>query len=151
MTCILVAQSVNPLGSNSTQENSPRNSPDFASSPARFGWPAHSKHTAAACIDFFTYSDDHGSRQSGLCSESGAVASEQARTCVNLPIISSGFKTAAGIRGLCARLWLTYVIAKGRSEFWDRDQLTSIIDNNEFAPKNVWMGSCQMRWVWRSL
>ena len=53
-----------PIGSNSTQENPPRNSPYFASSPARLGWPARSRH---ACIDFFTYSDDHWSRQSGLC------------------------------------------------------------------------------------
>ena len=33
-------------------------------------------------------------------SESGAVGSEQARTYVGLPIISSGFETAAGVRGL---------------------------------------------------
>ena len=33
-------------------------------------------------------------------SESGAVGSWQVRTYVGLPITSSGFETAAGVRGL---------------------------------------------------
>ena len=33
-------------------------------------------------------------------SESGAVAVKQARIYVDLPVISRGFETAAGIRGL---------------------------------------------------
>ena len=37
--------SLTPIGSYSTHENSPRNSLDFAASPARFGWPASSRHT----------------------------------------------------------------------------------------------------------
>ena len=50
--------SVNPLtptGVNSTQENSPRNSPNFATSPARLGWPARSRHTAACKRRFFSH------------------------------------------------------------------------------------------------
>ena len=46
----------NPLtsiGNNSSQENSPRNSPDFATWPARLSWPACSKHTAACMHRFF--------------------------------------------------------------------------------------------------
>ena len=55
-----------PIGSYSTHENSPMNSPDFTESLA------HATHCGMhasifACIDFFTYSDDHPCRQSGLC------------------------------------------------------------------------------------
>ena len=50
-----------------------------------------------ACIDFFTYLDDQGSRQSDLCP---SRERRQTKTYVGLPIISSGFETVAGVRGL---------------------------------------------------
>ena len=89
-----------PIGSNSIQENSPRNSPDFAASPACLGWPARSRHTAACMHQFFHILGRPGEPVVWFTSESGAVGSEQARTYVGLPIISSGFETAAGVRGL---------------------------------------------------
>ena len=52
-----------PIGSNSTQENSPRNCPRFCRIDGAFEL-ACMQH---AGIDFFTYLDDPGSRQSGLC------------------------------------------------------------------------------------
>ena len=94
---------VNPLtsiGNNSTQENSPRNSPDFATSPARLSWPACSRHTAACMHRFFHILGRPGEPAVWFMSESGAVGSWQARTYVGLPITSSGFETAAGVRGL---------------------------------------------------
>ena len=52
-----------------------------------------------ACIDFFTYSDDHPSRLSGLCpSRERSLPSRRGH--VDLPIISSGFEMAEGLRGL---------------------------------------------------
>ena len=93
----------NPLtssGNNSTQENSPRNSPDFATSPARLSWPACSRHTAACMHRFFHILWRPGEPAVWFMSESGAVGSWQARTYVGLPITSSGFETAADVRGL---------------------------------------------------
>ena len=89
-----------PIGSNSTQENSPRNSPDFAASPACFGWPARSRHTAACMHRFFHILRRPRELAVWFMSKLGVVAFEQARTCVDLLIISSGFETAAGVRGL---------------------------------------------------
>ena len=88
------------IGNNSTQENSPRNSPDFAMSPARLSWPACSKHTAACMHRFFHILGRLGEPAVWFMSESGAVGSWQARTYVGLSITSSGFETAAGVRGL---------------------------------------------------
>ena len=93
----------NPLttiGSYTTQENSPRNSPDFATSPARSSWPACSRHTAACMHRFFHILGRPGEPAVWFMSESGAVGSWQARTYVGLPINSSGFETAAVVRGL---------------------------------------------------
>ena len=94
-----------PIGSNSTQENSPRNSPDMPRH--QHVWAGlHAADTLRhARIDFFTYSDDHGSRQSGLCpSRERSVPSRRGHMWptyyVGLSIISSGFETAAGVRGL---------------------------------------------------
>ena len=57
-----------PIGSNSTQENSPRNSLDFAAIAGAFELACMQHDTLRhACIDFFTYLNDQGSRQSGLC------------------------------------------------------------------------------------
>ena len=40
----------NNIGSNSTHENSPMNSPDFAVSPAGFSWPVRNRHTVACML-----------------------------------------------------------------------------------------------------
>ena len=48
---------VNPLttiGSYTTHENSPGNSPDFVTPASRFGWPARSRH-AVACMHRFSH------------------------------------------------------------------------------------------------
>ena len=70
-----------PIGSPVTHENWPMNWPDFATSPARLGWPAtqqtHCGIGMHASI-FSTYSDDHPSRQSGFMSEWRAIAIEHA-------------------------------------------------------------------------
>ena len=111
--------SINPLtptGWNSTQENSPRNSPDFAASPARLSWPACSRHTAACMHRFFHILGRPGEPAVWFMSESGAVGSWQARTYVGLPIISSGFETAAGVRGL--------ILLSNNVENWDLTILT---------------------------
>ena len=89
-----------PIGSNSTQENSPRNSPNFAASPARRAGLHAADTLRHACIDFFHTLGRPGKPAVWFMSESGAVGSWQARTYVGLPIISSGFETAAGVRGL---------------------------------------------------
>ena len=94
---------LNPLtsiGNNSSQENSPRNSPDFATSPARLSWPACSRHTAACMHRFFHIFGRPGEPAVWFMSESGAIGSWQARTYVGLPITSSGSEADAGVRGL---------------------------------------------------
>ena len=51
------ASSFNPLttiGSYTTHENSPGNSPDFVTPASRFGWPARSRH-AVACMPRFSH------------------------------------------------------------------------------------------------
>ena len=53
-----------------------------------------------ACIDFFHIFGRPGEPAVWFMSESGAVGSWQARTYVGLPITSSGFEAAAGVRGL---------------------------------------------------
>ena len=58
---IVLNNPLTPIGSNSTEENSPRNSPDFAASPARWAVLHATDTLRHACIDFFTYSDDQGS------------------------------------------------------------------------------------------
>ena len=100
------AKSFNPLtsiGNNSSQENSPRNSPDFATSLARLSWPACSRHTAACMHRFFHIFGRPGQPAVWFMSESGAVGSWQARTYLGLPITSSGFEAAAVVRGLNVR------------------------------------------------
>ena len=99
-----------PIGSNSTQQNSPRNFPDFAASTARFSWPARSRHTAACMHRFFHILRQPREPTVWFMSESGAVASEQARTYVDLPIISSGFETAVRVRGLTSEPMQTHLL-----------------------------------------
>ena len=74
--------------------------PHFATSPALWGWPASSRHTAACMHRFFHVLGRPGEPAVWFMSESGTVGSWQARTYVGLLIISSGFETAAGVRGL---------------------------------------------------
>ena len=97
---IVLNNPLTTIGSYTTHENSPRNSPDFASSTAYLGWPACSRHTAACMHRFFHILGRPGEPAVWFMSESGAVGSWQARTYVGLPITSSGFETAAVVRGL---------------------------------------------------
>ena len=53
-----------------------------------------------ACIDFLTYSDDHASRQSGLCPSGERSRSSTRGKYVDLPIISSSFEMATVVKGL---------------------------------------------------
>ena len=84
-------------------------------------------------------------------SESGAVAVEQARIQVDLPTISSGFKTAAGVRGLYYVIQFTdgFMLSKVKPSF------TVIHRSNEPAfhlwlsyptdqPMNKFIGSKQI-------
>ena len=96
-------QSINPLtpiGSPVTHENWPMNWPNFAASPALLGWPARNRHTAA-CIHRFS----HILRWPPepvvwFMSESRAVANEHKGYKRTLPIISSSFWMAVGVKGL---------------------------------------------------
>ena len=60
-----------------------------------------------AYIDFLTYSDNHPSRQSGLCPESRAVANEYEGHKRTLPIISSSFWMAVVVKGLYNAISMT--------------------------------------------
>ena len=53
-----------------------------------------------ACIDFLAYSDDHASRQSGLCPSGERSRSTERGEYVDLPIISSSFEMATVVKGL---------------------------------------------------
>ena len=72
---------------------------------------------------FFTYLDDQESRQSGLCpSRERSVPGRLLRTYLGLPITSSGFEAAAGVRGLT----LEYVLQAAIMFFFSgRSQLLS--------------------------
>ena len=94
---LLKWHTLTPIGSNSTQENSPRNSPNFAGA---FGLACTQQTTAACMYRFFHILRRPGEPAVWFMSESGAAGSEQARTYVGPPIISSGFETAASVRGL---------------------------------------------------
>ena len=93
----------NPLttiGSYTTHENSPGNSPDFVTPASRFGWPARSRH-AVACMHRFS----HILRAScvpavWIMPEWRAVDRAETRKYEDLPIISSSSEIAAVVRGL---------------------------------------------------
>ena len=92
-----------PIGSPVTHENWPTNWPNFATSPALLGWPARNRHTAA-CIHRFS----HILRWPPepvvwFMSESRAVANEHKGYKRTLPIISSSFWMAVGLKGLTQR------------------------------------------------
>ena len=62
---IMLSNPLTPIGSPVTDENWPKNWPNFAMSPAHLSWAAR----VTLWHDILTYSDDHWSRQSALCLE----------------------------------------------------------------------------------
>ena len=113
----------NPLttiGSYTTHENSPGNSPDFVTPASRFGWPARSRH-AVACMHRFS----HILRAScvpavWIMPEWRAVDRAETRKYEDLPIISSSSEIAAVVRGL---MW-TEKNARSNSGNWFRCLMT---------------------------
>ena len=93
-----------PIGSPVTHKNWPMNWPNCAASPVLLGWPARNRHTAA-CIHRFS----HILRWPPepvvwFMSESRAVANEHEGYKRTLPIISSSFWMAVGLKGLSIKV-----------------------------------------------
>ena len=89
-----------PIGSPVTHENWPLNWPDFATSPARYRWPARSRHTVA-CMHRFSHILGRPCEPAvWFMSESRAVATSRQGKYADLPIISSSFEMATVLKGL---------------------------------------------------
>ena len=97
---VMLNNPLTTIGSYTTHENSPGNSPDFVTPASRFGWPARSRH-AVACMHRFS----HILRAScvpavWIMPEWRAVDRAETRKYEDLPIISSSSEIAAVVRGL---------------------------------------------------
>ena len=97
---IVLYNPLTPIGSPVTHVNWPMNWPDFAASPARLGWPARSRHTVACMHRFSHLLRWPPEPKVWFLSAWRAVAIEQARLYADLPIISSCFEIATGVKGL---------------------------------------------------
>ena len=89
-----------PIESNLTHENSPRNSPNFAVSPALFGWPAHSRHTMACMHRLFLHTQMTTQASSLVYVRVGSGRYQAGEDMSGHTIISGGFEMATDIRGL---------------------------------------------------